>query len=143
MFPQISWLNIKFQKTETQFCRWRSTDNNDIDIFLSLENPRTFLLVKEKIWKCIFNTDSEFLQKHTKKQITPSKTTINWLFNDVWYYLSIACFDWKIDVFQQRVVLVCYILNLVLFGIIKKQIGKHYLTVLLISKLLKDFMNHF
>ena len=33
---------------------------------------------------------------HTEKQIMPSNTTINWLFNDIWCYLSITCFDWKI-----------------------------------------------
>ena len=41
----------------------------------------------------------------------PSETTINWLFNDV-YYLSIAWFDWKISVFQQAVVKFYYILKL-------------------------------
>ena len=58
--PHISWLKIK--KTETMFCRWKSTDNNGINIFLSLENPCTFLLAKEKTWKCIFNTNSELSQ---------------------------------------------------------------------------------
>ena len=46
-----------------------------------------------------------------KKNYMPSKTTINWLFNDIWCYLFIACFDWKIDVFQQTVVRVYYNLN--------------------------------
>ena len=55
---------------------------NDINIFLSLENPCTFLLAKEKTWKNISNTDNELLQSHTEKQM-PFKTTINWLFNDV------------------------------------------------------------
>ena len=40
-----------------------------------------------------------------------SKTTVNLLFNDIWCYLFIACFDLKIDVFQQRVVRVYYILK--------------------------------
>ena len=38
------------------------------------------------------------------KQIMPMKTTINCLFNDLWCYLVIDCFDWKIGVFQQTVV---------------------------------------
>ena len=101
---------MKFQKTETQFCRWKSTDNNNINISLSLENPCTFLLMKEKIWKQIFNTDSELSQNWTEKQIMPSKTTINWLFNDI-CYLFIACFDWKFGVFQQTLVQVYYILK--------------------------------
>ena len=66
VFPQISWLKIKFHKTETWFCRWKSNDYNN-NIFLSLENPCTFLLDKEKIWKRIFNTDSELSQNHKEK----------------------------------------------------------------------------
>ena len=41
----------------------------------------------------------------------PSKTRINFLFNDI-CYLFIACFDWKIGIFQQTVVSVYYILKL-------------------------------
>ena len=66
--------------------------------------PLYLLLVKEKTWKHIFNTKSELPQNRTEKQIMPSKTTINWLFNEIWCYLIIACFEWKIDVFQQTVV---------------------------------------
>ena len=84
--------------------------SNDINIFLSLENPCTFLLVKEDIWKRIFNNNSELPQNRTEKQIMPSKTTTNWLFNDIWCYLFIASFDWKIGIFQQTVVKVYYIL---------------------------------
>ena len=40
-----------------------------------------------------------------------SKATINWLFNDMWCYLFIACFDWKTGIFQQTVVRVYYILK--------------------------------
>ena len=104
-FPQI----LKFQKTEARFCRWKSNDN-DINIFLSLENPCTFLLAKEKIWKRIFNTNSELSQNVTEKQIMPFKATVNWLFNDIWCYLVIGCFDWKN--FQKTVVRVYYILNI-------------------------------
>ena len=34
-------------------------------------NPCTFLLMKEKIQKLIFNTDSELSQNRTEKQIMP------------------------------------------------------------------------
>ena len=37
-----------------------------------------------------------------------TKTTVNWLFNEIWFYLFIACFDWKIAVFQQTVVRAYY-----------------------------------
>ena len=33
----------------------------------------------------------------------PFKTTLNWLFNDIWCYLVIGSFDSKIGIFQQTV----------------------------------------
>ena len=65
------------------------------------------MLAKEKTWKHIFNTNG----KLSEKQIMPSKTTINWLFHDIWCYLFIACFDWKVCVFQQTLARVYYILK--------------------------------
>ena len=47
----------------------------------------------------------------------PSKTTINWLFNDKWYYLFMAYFDSKIGVFQQTAVRVDYILKKLFTGV--------------------------
>ena len=128
-FPQISWLNIKVSKTETRFCRWKSTDNNDINIFLSLENPCTFLLAKEKTWKRVFNTISQCSQNRTEKQNIPSKAT-NWLFNDIWCYFFIACFDWKIGVLQQTVVRVYYILH---GNIVTEEILSLFLSVKFLS----------
>ena len=75
--------SLKFQKTETNFCRWERTDNNDINIFLSLENPCTFLLRKEKMWKHIFNTNNESWESRAEKQIMPFKTTVNCQFNNI------------------------------------------------------------
>ena len=46
-FPRTSWLKLKISKTETRLCRWKSTDDNNINIFLSLENPCVFPLVKK------------------------------------------------------------------------------------------------
>ena len=67
-----------------------------INIFLSLENPCNFLLAKEKTWRSIFNANSELLQNCTKKQIMPLKTTVDWLFNDIWRYLIIALIEnWR------------------------------------------------
>ena len=108
---EIKGFYQKFQKTETRLCRRKSTDSNDINIFMSLENSCTFLLAKEKTWKCIFSTNSALSQNGTEKQIIPSKTTIRWLSNDIWCYLLIGCFDSKIGVSQQTVVRVYYILE--------------------------------
>ena len=66
-FPKCFGKKLKFQKTETRFCRWNSTDNNDINIFLPLENPCTFLLAKEKTLKRICSTNSELSQRCYKK----------------------------------------------------------------------------
>ena len=66
--------------------------------------------MKENTSKRIFNTNSALSQNCTEKQSMPSNTKTNWLFNDIWCYLSIACFDWKIDVFQQRVLRVIILL---------------------------------
>ena len=65
---------------------------------------------KENTWKRIFNTNGELLPNRTGKQVIPSKT-VNWLFNNIYCYLFIACFDWKSGVFQQTVVRVHYTLN--------------------------------
>ena len=43
------------------------------------------------------------MQNRAEKQNMPFKTTVNWLFNDMWFYLVIGFFDWKIGVFQQTV----------------------------------------
>ena len=76
-----------------------------------MENPCTFLLVKEKTWNHIFNTNNELSQNCTENQIMLFKTTVNCLFNNI-CYLVIGCFDWKIGVFQQTVALVYCILKL-------------------------------
>ena len=98
-------------------------------IFRSLKNACTFLLVKEKTWKPIFNTNSELSQNRTEKQIIPCKITVHWLFNDTWCYLFIACFDWKIGVFQQTVVRVNYIPKGPLLGTYSQRILIHIFLV--------------
>ena len=52
--PNIVAKKIKFLKIETWFCRWKSTDNYDIDIFLSLENPCTIFTCEGKDLKTHF-----------------------------------------------------------------------------------------
>ena len=48
--------------------------------------------------------NSELSQNRTEKQIRPFKTTLNWLFNDIWCYLVIVSFEWEIGIFKQTVV---------------------------------------
>ena len=72
-FPKYLGWKLKFKKTEARFFRRNSTDNNGINIFLSLENPCTFLLAKEKTWKRIFNTNSELSQNRTENKLCHPK----------------------------------------------------------------------
>ena len=68
------------------------------------------MLVKQKAWKNIFNTDSKLSEDLTQKQIMIFKTTVNRI--NLWRYLIICCFDWNTGVFQQTVVVrVYYILK--------------------------------
>ena len=102
-FPKYLGWTSKFQKTETRFSRLNSTDNNDSNIFLSLENPCTFFLAKEKPWKRIFNTNSKLTQNGTEKQFMPSKTTVNLgrpLCFPVYRYLlkAVFLFQWSFRV---------------------------------------------
>ena len=105
-FTKYLGQNLKFPKTETRFCRWKSNDYNDSNIFLTLENRCTFMLVKQKAWKNIFNTDSKLSEDLTQKQIMIFKTTVNRI--NLWRYLIICCFDWNTGVFQQTVVVRVY-----------------------------------
>ena len=47
-FPKYIGWKLKFQKTETQFCRWKSTDYDNIMIPLSLESLVPFWLRKKR-----------------------------------------------------------------------------------------------
>ena len=89
--------NLNFKKRRYGFADQRALITmNDIApitmtrVFLSLESPCIFWLAKEKTWKRIFNTNSELSQNRTENQIVPFKI-INWLFNDIWCHLFIAC----------------------------------------------------
>ena len=108
--PNILAKSWNFQKLRHGFVDEIALKKNDINMFLLLENVCTFLLAKEKTWKCIFNTNSELSQNHTEKQIMVSDTKINWFFNDL-CYLFIAYFDWNNGVLQEKVWRVYYILK--------------------------------
>ena len=93
VFPEISATNQNFKNWDMVFCiskanRWKSSNYIDINIFLSLENSWTILLLKEKSWKRIFNTYNELLQNHTQKHFMLFKTTVNWLFHDICYLVN-------------------------------------------------------
>ena len=103
--PNILAKNQNFKKLRHGFLDERAVITTTLISSCHWKTLVTFYLWKKR-------AENEFLTliiKKIEKQIMPSKTTINWLFNDLWCYLFIACFDWKNDVFQQKVVRVCYI----------------------------------
>ena len=81
-FPKYFCLKIKISKTETRICRWKSTD----------DNHNILCHWKRKDLKTHFYTNSELSENRTEKKIIPSKSTINWLFNNIWCYLFITGF---------------------------------------------------
>ena len=111
-FPPKFWLKIKIsEKLRHAFVDERAMITMTLISSCHWKTVVLICLQKEKTWKRIFKTDCELFQNHTEKQFMPSKTTVNWLFNDIWCYLFIARFDWKISVFQKTVVRVYYILK--------------------------------
>ena len=70
-FPEYLDYKLKFRKTE--FCRWKSNDYNDIYIFMSLKNPCTFLLSKEKTRKRILTLTVNYRKTVQKNQLCHSK----------------------------------------------------------------------
>ena len=97
-----------------KFLRTRFLENTSGRLFLS-GKPLYLFACERKTLKRIFNTNNELSHNRTEKQIMPFKTTVNWLFNDIWCYLVTGCFDWKIDVFQQTVVSVYYTLKMLIY----------------------------
>ena len=92
-FPKNLGSSLKLQNPETLVCGQKSNDYNDINIFLPLEISCTFLLAKEKTWRRIFKNNCGLPQNYTQNQFMPSKITVNWLFNDIWYCLVVGSFD--------------------------------------------------
>ena len=101
-FPKYLSQKLKFQKTETKFCGWKSSDYNNINIFLSLENPFAFLLAKGKTRRRVFNTNSKLSQNRTEKEIMPFKTIVNLLFTDIWRYLVMVVLIEKLSFFGKQ-----------------------------------------
>ena len=102
---------MKFQKTETQFYGWKSNDNNKINNFCHWKNLLHFCLRKKRPENAFLILTVNYRKIVQINRICPPKQQINWLFNDIWRYLVIACFDWKLGVFQQAVWRIYYILN--------------------------------
>ena len=78
-----------------------------------------------------------------KNKLCHSKATVNWLFNDMWCYIVIAFFDWKIGVFQQPVVIIYCILKLLwTWSIVNQFLVMTFLTLEPSVTLIRNF-GHF
>ena len=75
---------------------------------MSLENPCTFCLQK-KIPENAFLTLT--VNYHKIVQIMSFKTTLNWLFNEIWCYLVISSLIGKLAFFNKQLQWVYYALN--------------------------------
>ena len=79
----------------------------------------TTTLISSCHWKTVvpfyLRKERSISKNRKEKQIMPCRSTINWLFNDIWCYLFNTCFDWEIGVFQQIVVGVYHILKGLLY----------------------------
>ena len=110
--PQISWMKIKMAKN------WDFVDEKALIIstlIFSFIGESLYLFAYEgKVLECIFSSIHELSRNRTEK-LMPSKSTINWLFNNI-CYLFIAYYDWKIGFFQQVVVRVYYMLKCIFLG---------------------------
>ena len=54
----------------------------------------SFCLLKKRPENAFSTLIVNYRKTVQKKRIMLSKTATNWLFNDIWCYLLIACFDW-------------------------------------------------
>ena len=110
--PKYLGWKLNFKKLRHGFVDKRATITTKVTSACHWETLAAFWLQKKRPEKAFFNTNSGLSQVRTEKQIMSFKTTLNRLFNDIWRYLIIGCFDWKICVFQQTVARVYYILNI-------------------------------
>ena len=81
--PNILAKNWNFKKLRQSFIDKRAMITTALASSCRQKNPWTFLLAKEKVWKRIFNFNSESSQNRTEKQIMLFKTALNWLFHDI------------------------------------------------------------
>ena len=65
------------------FCRWKSTDNNEINIFQSLETPLPFCLRTKRPENVFLTLIVNYRKIVQKKETMLFKTTVNSLLNDL------------------------------------------------------------
>ena len=76
-FPNILAKNWNFKKLRHGFLDEKAKITTTLISSCNWKILCTFLLAKEKTWKCIFHTNSEVFQNRWEKEIMPFKTTVN------------------------------------------------------------------
>ena len=110
--PDILAKNLNFEKLRHFFIYEKALITTTSISSYHWKTLIPFCLRKKKLENAFLTLILNHRKIVQKKKFMPSKTTINWLFNDMWCYLFIARFDWKIGVSQQTAVRVYYILKL-------------------------------
>ena len=83
IFSSLSFTKPCFEFILISFAR-------DLKIFYQISRGNQRKFPQKSRLKMNFKTNCELLQNHTENQFMPSKTTVNWLFNNI-CYLVIDC----------------------------------------------------
>ena len=104
---QISWRKTSknFKKLRHGFVDERAPITTTLIPFCHWKTFVSFYLRKKRHENAFLRIILKYRKNRTEKQFIPSKTTINWLFNDIWccFLIDIWCFwwclfNWKIGV---------------------------------------------
>ena len=110
--PNILAKNWNFRKLRRRFVDERAMIATTLTSSCHCKTLLPFCLRNKRPEKEFLTLTVSYCKIVQKNKLS-FKTAVNWLFNDIWRFLVIACIEWKIGVFQQIVVRVYYILNLV------------------------------
>ena len=101
--PNTLSKNQNFQKLRYDFVDKRTLTITTISS-CHWKTLLSFCLQKERPENTLLTLTVMIIKLYRKTNCAIQSNTINWIFNDIWCYLFIACFDWKIGIFQQTVV---------------------------------------
>ena len=93
VFPNILAKNQNFKKLRHCFVDERAQKTATLTSFWHWKILVPFCLRKKKPEKAFLILTLNYRKNCTEKKIMPFKTTVTWLFNDIWCYLVIGCFD--------------------------------------------------
>ena len=101
--PNILAKNWNFRKLRRRFVDERAMIATTLTSSCHCKTLLPFCLRNKRPEKEFLTLTVSYCKIVQKNKLS-FKTAVNWLFNDIWRFLVIACFEWKIGVFQQIVV---------------------------------------